>query len=156
MPLATVYRKEIEAELRIVCDDIVKVIEDCLLPSSLSLESRAYYLKLKGDYCRYVAEFETGAAQKEAAELARAAYSNGIQEARFGGPNSCGLGAIHPTYLGLALNYAVFHNDIDKDAVKACALASEVLPETRPFVIFHNITLEKAILHNSLHIRSVR
>jgi len=42
------------------CTDILKLIDSNLLPKSTNSESKVFYLKMKGDYYRYISEFVTG------------------------------------------------------------------------------------------------
>ena len=70
------YRGKIEAELSKICDGILNLLESHLVPSASSAESKVFYLKMKGDYHRYLAEFKTGAERKEAAESTLLAYKS--------------------------------------------------------------------------------
>ncbi|KAG8383589.1 hypothetical protein BUALT_Bualt04G0029500 [Buddleja alternifolia] len=68
------YRSKVEKELSQVCAGILKVLADYLIPSAASSESKVFYLKMKGDYHRYMAEFKAGNERKEAAEDTMLAY----------------------------------------------------------------------------------
>lgn len=68
------YRSKIETELSNICDGILKLLDSRLVPSAASGDSKVFYLKMKGDYHRYLAEFKTGAERKEAAESTLSAY----------------------------------------------------------------------------------
>lgn len=70
------YRGKIEAELSKICDGILSLLESHLIPSASTAESKVFYLKMKGDYHRYLAEFKTGAERKEAAESTLLAYKS--------------------------------------------------------------------------------
>jgi 14-3-3 protein epsilon len=70
------YRAKVEAELSTICDSILKLLDSHLIPSSTTGESKVFYLKMKGDYHRYLAEFKTGAERKEAAEATLLAYKS--------------------------------------------------------------------------------
>lgn len=70
------YRGKIETELSKICDGILSLLESHLIPSASSAESKVFYLKMKGDYHRYLAEFKTGAERKEAAESTLLAYKS--------------------------------------------------------------------------------
>ena len=70
------YRGKIEAELSKICDGILNLLDSHLIPSASSAESKVFYLKMKGDYHRYLAEFKTGAERKEAAESTLLAYKS--------------------------------------------------------------------------------
>nr|GMD93963.1 14-3-3 protein 10 [Ipomoea batatas] len=62
------YRGKVENELSQVCAGILKLLESNLVPSASSSESKVFYLKMKGDYHRYLAEFKIGDERKEAAD----------------------------------------------------------------------------------------
>jgi hypothetical protein len=70
------YRAKVEQELSSICDSILRLLDAHLIPSSSTGESKVFYLKMKGDYHRYLAEFKTGAERKEAAESTLGAYKS--------------------------------------------------------------------------------
>ena len=70
------YRSKIETELSKICDGILSLLDSHLVPSASSAESKVFYLKMKGDYHRYLAEFKTGAERKESAESTLLAYKS--------------------------------------------------------------------------------
>merc|ERR1712216_1009994 len=54
------YRRKIEQELEDICSRILKLLDNNLIGGARSGESKVFYLKMKGDYHRYLAEFKTG------------------------------------------------------------------------------------------------
>ncbi len=50
------YKKKIEDELYRNCDEIINIIKSEVLSKAAEEESRAFFLKMIGDYCRYIAE----------------------------------------------------------------------------------------------------
>ncbi|KAF4347458.1 hypothetical protein F8388_023394 [Cannabis sativa] len=54
------YRSKIETELASIFDDILDLLERKLVPSATAAESKVFYLKMKGDIHRYLAEFQNG------------------------------------------------------------------------------------------------
>lgn len=68
------YRSKVESELSDVCAGILKILDQYLIPSAAAGESKVFYLKMKGDYYRYLAEFKVGNERKEAAEDTMLAY----------------------------------------------------------------------------------
>lgn len=68
------YRSKVEDELTDVCSGILKILESNLVPSASTGESKVFYLKMKGDYHRYLAEFKGGDERKEAAEATMNSY----------------------------------------------------------------------------------
>ena len=117
------YRKKVEQELRDICGDILAVLTDNLIPAATSGESKVFYYKMKGDYYRYLAEFATADARKEAAEHAHEAYKSATDVA------NTELAPTHPIRLGLALNYSVFNYEILNSPDKACALAKQAFDD---------------------------
>merc|ERR1711998_31499 len=71
----------------------------------------------KGDYHRYLAEFQAGDVRKESAALALEAHENASKIA------NQGLAPTHPIRLGLALNFSVFYYEILNSPDRACHLA---------------------------------
>ncbi|KAI8870248.1 14-3-3 family protein [Ramicandelaber brevisporus] len=111
-------RASTEKELRDVSEDVLKLLDDKLIPSANSAESKVFYLKMKGDYHRYLAEVVTGDDHKKSAEAADAAYSLASEASEE-------LSPTHPIRLGLALNYSVFYYEILDQCDKACDLAKK-------------------------------
>ncbi len=66
--------QQVEQELSDICTSILQLLDEHLIPTASSGESKVFYLKMKGDYHRYLAEFKTGADRKEAAEHTLLAY----------------------------------------------------------------------------------
>merc|ERR1712216_443950 len=68
------YRAKVEGELSTICDAILKLLDDSLVPKAADGESKVFYLKMKADYFRYIAEFTLDDARTKAAESATEAY----------------------------------------------------------------------------------
>jgi len=66
--------KQVEKELGEICASILSLLDEHLIPTASTGESKVFYLKMKGDYHRYLAEFKAGADRKEAAEHTLLAY----------------------------------------------------------------------------------
>ncbi|XP_042017319.1 14-3-3-like protein GF14 kappa [Salvia splendens] len=123
VPLVKDYRSKVEAELSQVCAGILNLLSDCLIPSAASSESKIFYLKMKGDYHRYLAEFKVGDERKEAADNTMLAYT-AAQEIAL-----ADLAPTHPIRLGLALNFSVFYYEILNSSEKACSMAKQAFEE---------------------------
>ncbi|CAN1181877.1 14-3-3-like protein [Linum perenne] len=117
------YRTKIETELSSICDGILKLLDTRLIPSANAGDSKVFYLKMKGDYHRYLAEFKTGAERKEAAESTLTAYKAAQDIA------TSELAPTHPIRLGLALNFSVFYYEILNSPDRACNLAKQAFDE---------------------------
>ncbi|CAI0451108.1 unnamed protein product [Linum tenue] len=128
------YRSKIETELSKICDGILNLLETHLIPSASAAESKVFYLKMKGDYHRYLAEFKTGAERKEAAESTLVAYKSAQQKIHifFSLVQDIALADLAPTHpirLGLALNFSVFYYEILNSPDRACNLAKQAFDE---------------------------
>jgi hypothetical protein len=115
--LIDVYKAQVAGELDTICREVLSLLEDVLIvdtQKSTEVESKVFYLKMAGDYYRYLAEFVTNSGHdKSAAKYYHQAMV--IAEEK--------LEATHPIRLGLALNYSVCYYEILKDKKKACELA---------------------------------
>eukprot|EP01104_Vermistella_antarctica_P019053 TRINITY_DN7293_c0_g1_i1.p1 TRINITY_DN7293_c0_g1~~TRINITY_DN7293_c0_g1_i1.p1 ORF type:complete len:287 (+),score=114.35 TRINITY_DN7293_c0_g1_i1:51-863(+) len=117
------YRSKIELELQKICDDILSVLDDHLIPSANTGESKVFYYKMKGDYHRYLAEFLTTEQRKGAAENSLQAYKSATDIA------VTELPPTHPIRLGLALNFSVFYYEILNSPDRACHLAKQAFDD---------------------------
>lgn len=52
------YRSVVEKELDEVCGEILALLDEHLIPSASTVEASVFYLKMKADYHRYLAEFK--------------------------------------------------------------------------------------------------
>lgn len=111
------FKKIVEAELDQICKEIIATLDNKLIKDCVEATPKVFYLKMKGDYYRYVAEYTTGADREEVAKNAFQAYEDANKIA------TTELDTTDPIRLGLALNYSVFHYEIKNDARKACDLA---------------------------------
>ena len=125
------YRKQVEKELQEKCTEVLKLIDEHLIPSAEKSEPepKVFYLKMKGDYLRYLVEIvveddeSSKRERKEKADLSKQAYSKAKEEAEAHLPTT------HPIRLGLALNFSVFHYEIENDSEAACKLAKEAFDD---------------------------
>mmetsp|Transcript_40789 Transcript_40789/g.126895 ORF Transcript_40789/g.126895 Transcript_40789/m.126895 type:complete len:234 (+) Transcript_40789:150-851(+) len=118
--LALGYKSRVEAELKTICDKALALLKAKLVPAAEPGEAKTFFLKMMGDYHRYVAEFAEGDARSRSAEEAKAAYTQGMTEAN-------ALNEVHPVRLGLALNFSVFQHEVLQDTVAAVATAKNTL-----------------------------
>ena len=117
------YRTSVETELNQTCDDILSLLTENLIPSSTSGESKVFYYKMKGDYHRYLAEFQAGETRKASTEDALTAYKAASEIA------VTELPPTHPIRLGLALNFSVFYYEILNSPDRACQLAKQAFDD---------------------------
>ena len=57
LSLIQAYRAKIETELNNFCNDILDLLDSHLIKRSTSPEAKVFYLKMKGDYYRYISEY---------------------------------------------------------------------------------------------------
>ena len=101
------------------------LLDENLLPSvdkkkEEESESHVFYLKMKGDYYRYLAEVSVGDKLEDFKGKASEAYKKAQEAAEEGMPTT------HPIRLGLALNFSVFYYEILNQPEQARALAKKV------------------------------
>ena len=51
------YKKTIESELNLYCQDILDLIDNNIIQSCSNSESKVFFLKMQGDYYRYISEY---------------------------------------------------------------------------------------------------
>jgi len=118
--LAAGYKTKVEAELQGLCTEALQQLHHILVPMATPGEEKTFYLKMQGDYNRYLAEFAEGASRDEAASQALACYSAGLEAGAL-------LDAAHPVRLGLALNFSVFQHEVICDTSQAITIATEAM-----------------------------
>jgi len=112
------YRSVVEKELEAVCREIIDLVGKLLKISDKDedIEGRIFFLKMCGDYYRYLSEFKQ---EKEPQENAALNYKDAYDLAKDSLPET------HPTRLGLVLNYSVCCYEILGKKEDACQLAKE-------------------------------
>jgi len=139
-----IYQKQVELELKDICNAVLTLLKDNLIDNEKIqavhdqaanlvdkdnlvdnlqadfAEAQVFYLKMAGDYCRYLAE----AVQDPEHEQDSAKYYKQAFEL-----SQVVLEPTHPIRLGLALNYSVCFYEILKDKKKACQLAKDAFDE---------------------------
>jgi 14-3-3 protein epsilon len=115
--LVKTYKAKVEQELNNICGDILTLLDSSLIKRAVgSSEASVFYLKMKADYYRYLAEFAQGEAKETNASNAEAAYKEATEKA-------ADLAPTHPIRLGLALNHSVFLYEVQGKSTTACELA---------------------------------
>ncbi|KAF8764139.1 14-3-3 protein zeta like protein [Argiope bruennichi] len=117
--MAKEYREKVETELREICYDVLGLLDNFLIPKASNAESKVFYLKMKGDYYRYLAEVATGDQKNSVVEESQKAYQEAFDISK------SKMQPTHPIRLGLALNFSVFYFEILNSPDKACQLAKQ-------------------------------
>ena len=94
------------------------MIQSKVLAKECEGEAKAFFVKMVGDYYRYVAENARDSKLEEVKQNALKAYSEA---------NQITLKPCNPIKLGLALNFSVFHYEVMKNHKTACDLADTAL-----------------------------
>ncbi len=117
-------KKRVEDEMRKICDDVQDTLDKYLIPSSKDPETKVFFLKLKGDYFRYRAEFTSGQENEQGTHQAEKAYREAYEISEKHIPISSS------TRLGLALNFSVFYYEIRGQKEEACQIAKAAFEDS--------------------------
>mgnify|MGYP002635998839 CR=1 FL=1 len=112
------YKAAIEDQLTNDCQRVIDLIEAKVLSKDCEGESKAFFIKMVGDYYRYIAENAKGALMESVKQKALSSYE---------AANKVTLPPCNPIKLGLALNFSVFHYEVMKDHGRACSIADLAL-----------------------------
>lgn len=121
--MAKEYREKVEKELKDICEDVLRLLDKFLIPKASNAESKVFYLKMKGDYYRYLAEVATGDTRNSVVESSQQAYQEAFELSK------TKMTPTHPIRLGLALNFSVFFYEILNSPDKACQLAKQAFDD---------------------------
>ena len=114
------YKNTIESQLTADCEKVVSMIQEKVLAKECDGEAKAFFVKMVGDYYRYIAENVKESKLEEVKQKALKAYDEA---------NEITLPPCNPIKLGLALNFSVFHYEVMKNHKAACDLADKALQE---------------------------
>ncbi|KAF7226254.1 14-3-3 protein zeta [Nothobranchius furzeri] len=117
------YREVIEKELQEICNDVLGLLDKYLIPKASPAESKVFYLKMKGDYYRYLAEVATGEKRDDIIKDSEKAYKDAFEISKEE------MQPTHPIRLGLALNFSVFYYEILNSPEEACKLAKQAFDD---------------------------
>ena len=145
---ASAYKEKVEAELRSFCREILRVIDSDLLPHTNDPEGKVFFLKMKGDYHRYVCEFAQGQYKDESSKSAQECYQQAYDRA------VTDLDSTHPTRLGLALNFSVFKYEILQQQSEACTMAQKAFDDA--IQNLENLTDESAYKDSTMILQLIR
>ena len=115
-----VYKQKIEDQLTADCQKVIDMINSKVLGKACEGEGKAFFVKMVGDYYRYIAENAKDAKLEEVKQAALKAYDEA---------DKITLPPCNPIKLGLALNFSVFHYEVMKNHKSACELADKALQE---------------------------
>uniref|UniRef100_A0A3B4BGK3 14-3-3 domain-containing protein n=1 Tax=Periophthalmus magnuspinnatus TaxID=409849 RepID=A0A3B4BGK3_9GOBI len=101
----------------------VGLLDNFLIKNAVAAESKVFYLKMKGDYYRYLSEVASGDDKKVTVGHSQEAYQQAFDISKGE------MQPTHPIRLGLALNFSVFYYEILSSPEKACSLAKTAFDE---------------------------
>merc|ERR1712039_1146181 len=110
-------------ELNDICGDVLQLLDKHLIAKASNPESKVFYLKMKGDYYRYLAEVAVGDSRNAVVEDSQKAYQDAYDISK------SKMQPTHPIRLGLALNFSVFYYEILNSPDKACHLAKQAFDD---------------------------
>jgi len=90
-------------------------------------QAKVFWNKMKGDYHRYIAEFEREEKRQQAQSKAFDSYQLALNDGK-------DLPPTDPILLGLALNFSVFYYEIMNDKDKACEMAKKYFDAAIPLI----------------------
>jgi len=64
------YKAAIEKEMTDICDEILVLLTDHLIPRANVGEGKVFFFKMKADYYRYIAEYSSGDKKNQSAQKA--------------------------------------------------------------------------------------
>jgi 14-3-3 protein epsilon len=114
---------KLKDELHALCMEVIATTDEVLLPAAENAIDLIFYNKMKGDYWRYDAEFQSDKIREEAVEKAGSCYEAAVALA------SEHLSPVHAMRLGLILNYSVFLVDIKGERDRGRSIAQATLQE---------------------------
>jgi len=114
------YRERVAADILRRCRDFVK-LGAYLFDHTQAPETMAFYLKLKGDYYRYMAEVSRSEEFDQYSGAALVSYERALEL------SYAHRRPIHPAHLGLVLNFSVFCYEMLQRSELAVQLVKEAL-----------------------------
>jgi len=119
------YKAMIESELKSLCEEMTEMVEKKLIKADVKsigkddMEEQVFYMKMCGDYFRYLAEnMKNQDYRDKCEEWYKKAWDAASDKEK-------GLPETNPTRLGLALNFSVCYYEILEKRNEACGLAKE-------------------------------
>jgi hypothetical protein len=129
LKMAVGLRTQIETEIRKFCNEVLALLDKYLIPqcsdSDDDVENNVFYMKLRGDYCRYLAEVNRGEERLKVAMESKNAYEAAQKVAQR-------LPVTSQVRLGLALNYSTYWYDIAGSRHEACKIARKAFDDAIP------------------------
>jgi 14-3-3 protein epsilon len=120
------YKNILENEIYDICKNVITLINNFLMNKTILDESKIFFLKMKGDYYRYLCEFQSLSENKNYPDESEKNYKMAVELSQ-------NISWINPLKLGLYLNYSVFYYEIKKDVKKAMQIAKEAIKNAKKY-----------------------
>ena len=120
------YKTILEEDIKNLCKNVINLITNFLLTKTILDESKIFYLRMKGDYYRYLCEFKSLNENKNFVDESEKNYKMAVELAQ-------NISWINPVKLSLYLNYSVFIYEIKKDSKKSIQIAKEAVKNAKKF-----------------------
>ena len=120
------YKNILEKDISDICKNVITLINNFLISKTVLDESKMFFLKMKGDYYRYLCEFKTLNENKNYLDESEKNYKNAIELSQ-------NISWVSGIKLGLYLNYSVFFYEVKKDAKKAIQIAKEAIKSAKKY-----------------------
>jgi len=117
------YKRKIEVELEELCQQVLDIIDEKMLPYSKNPENEIFFKKMKADYLRYLAEFLEDDRCTDIVQDALKLYTDCDTLVKNHLPPT------HPLRLGHKLNISVFYYEVLQEPGKAIMVANAALEE---------------------------
>jgi len=113
------YLKEITGEIDVLCNEVLNLLDTGLIQNSRDDETKVFFLKMGGDYSRYLCEVFMDDPKRPALDGKAKDYYQKAMDA------STTLDPTDPTRLALVLNYSVFLFEILGDCEQAIQVSNK-------------------------------
>eukprot|EP00801_Mesodinium_rubrum_P009494 Mrub_09530.p1 GENE.Mrub_09530~~Mrub_09530.p1 ORF type:complete len:230 (-),score=26.95 Mrub_09530:56-679(-) len=118
------FMSQTRLSMKELCSEVIDLLHDEIIPKETDVESKVYYLKMLGDYSRYLSEVELNENCDVYKNMADEKYS----EAKLLCENNNFIGNV--IYIGLILNYSVFLYEILNLKDQARQMAEKAMETT--------------------------
>ena len=121
--VVSIVKKEVFEKLKSFIADAIELIDRDLLPKAVDARAKAFFLRKKGDFFRYIAEEASGAAKQESTRKACESYQESLDIAQASLPKTDAV------LLATVVNFCVFKEYSMDDRAGAEKLARATLAE---------------------------
>ena len=123
LSVVKIVKKEVFEKLKAFTADAVELIDRDLLPKALDARAKAFFLRKKGDFLRYIAEEASGTAKQESTRKACESYQESLNIAQSSLPKTDAV------LLATVVNFCVFKEYLMDDRSGAEQLARATLAD---------------------------